>query len=135
MLMPKRQLGRVMFTRRSLRLTHSSRGCPRTPMKCDRRPCTPRWCIPKPLTRRDFRFCMPGMGVQDLSRVRSGWAQYRKWMPWDPIRLALIANFFQAVWERSLQHLRRFKTALNTTTTKWLRRQMNTKRQGRNSIL
>ena len=38
MLMPKRQLGRVMFTRRSLRLTHFFRGCPRTPMKCDRRP-------------------------------------------------------------------------------------------------
>lgn len=37
MLMPKRRLDRVMFTRRSLRLTHTSHGCPRTPMKCDRR--------------------------------------------------------------------------------------------------
>lgn len=78
---------------------------------------------------------MPGMGVQDLSKVQSGWAQYRKWIPWDPIRLALIANSFQAVWERLLQHLRRSKTASNTITTKWLRRRMNTKRQGRNSIL
>lgn len=90
---------------------------------------------PKTIDAQGLSVLHAWSGARVLLRARMGLAQYRKWMPQDLTHLALIANSFQAAWERLPRRLRRSKTASNTITTRWPKRRMSIRKQGKNSIL